>query len=191
LRPGKKGLISPYLHSKRVKAILPFLRKGNLLEVGCGAWSLLPVIRDSKQYYGLDNEQETIEFNRQLHPDGNFLLCDIEKSTEFFGQNRFDNIVMLAVIEHLTSPREVIKKLSQRLNKKGRIILTTPSPVGDIMLKAGSLIGLLDRSAEEEHHFLLDENSLRSLIAGTNLIVLKHKKFLFGMNQTIVYSING
>ena len=98
---------------------------------------------------------------------------------------------MLAVIEHLTSPRKVITKLSKRLNKRGRIILTTPSPMGGIMLKAGSLIGLFDRSAEEEHHLLLDKNSLKTLMAGTNLVMLKYKKFLFGMNQVIVYSING
>lgn len=190
MKPGKKGLLSRYLYSKRVRAILPFLREGNLLEIGCGAWSLLPVLQDSKQYYGIDIEQENIESNRQLHPDGNFLVGDIEKSTEFFEQNCFDNIVMLAVIEHLTSPREVIKKLSKRLNKEGRIILTTPAPIGDIMLKAGSLIGLFDKSAEKEHHFLLDENNLKNLIAGTNLTVLKYKKFLFGMNQVIVYAIN-
>ena len=69
------------------------------------------------------------------------------------------------------------------------IILTTPAPIGDIILKTGSLIGLFDKAAEEEHNFLFNKKGLFDLATHTNLRILKYKRFCFGFNQMIVYTL--
>jgi len=191
MKLGHVGICSRYLFNERVKAIRPFLRNGNLLEVGCGCWNLLPFINDNKQYYGIDIEPETIKIVSQQYQNTNLKLCNIEESLDFFNHIQFDNIVMLAVIEHLISPKETIHKLAKRLKKRGVIILTTPAPIGDIILKAGSKIGLFDSAAEEEHNLLLNKKKLFDLVTHTKLKVLKYKRFCFGLNQLIVYTSYG
>ena len=39
----------------------------------------------------------------------------------------FDTILMTAVIEHMDKPIDVLGRLSSILNRKGRIVITSPS----------------------------------------------------------------
>lgn len=190
MEAGKSGKLSHYLYNQRVKAILPFINKGNILEVGCGGWPLLSIWKNRKHYYGIDIEQETIAKVSQQYPESNLIVADISKTNDFFGQVKFHNIVMLAVIEHLSSPKKVVTMLSTRLKKDGKIIITTPRPIGNVVLKIGALLGLFDVSAEEEHKSLFNKKELMDFIAGTNLTVFKYKRFCLGLNQIIVLGLD-
>ena len=44
---------------------------------------------------------------------------------------RFDTIVSLAVIEHAPDPKGFLMELAGRLEKGGRIVLTTPHPLSE------------------------------------------------------------
>jgi 2-polyprenyl-3-methyl-5-hydroxy-6-metoxy-1,4-benzoquinol methylase len=99
---------------------------------------------------------------------------------------RFDVVLMLALIEHLSEPAELIRKVKALLQNGGRIILTTPQPRGEWALKMGSLVGLCSRESQTEHHALLGREELCRLAARCGFHDILYRSFLFGMNQLLI-----
>ena len=98
----------------------------------------------------------------------------------------FDTIAMLAVIEHVSQPEELLALMKKKLNPRGRIVLTTPHPLAHIIHRAGSRIGIFSRSAAEEHETLLDRASMRVAARRAGLRVVLEKRFMLGMNQLFI-----
>ena len=186
------GLLSPFLRSRRIAAARPFLEKGNLLDIGCGTGELAHDV-DPTRYLGIDQDEESIAIARKKFPMHRFLTLaefsnlnalSIQVST---GSNAkvkdFDQVIGLAIIEHVDDPQQWLAWLRTLLKPGGRIILTTPHPSMRRLHEFGARIGLFSREGAKEHRELIDRHRMTELAKATGFRIRDFRPFLFGCNQ--------
>lgn len=168
------GLLSPWLRKQRINIVCPYLR-GMVLDFGCGIGMLAEKCQPNN-YFGIDFDDESLAIARRKF-----------KAYRFAGQypegEQYDTIVLLAVIEHIKDPVQLLKELKNRLKKDGRIVLTTPHTFVEKIHVFGAEIGLFSKHASEEHDSLIDYNRMQEIATGAGLVIFKYKRFLFGANQ--------
>ena len=177
---GSEGLLSPYLRSKRIKAVRPYL-KGRILDVGCGVGSLAKFV-SADHYWGVDIDSESLDTARLTYPHHNF-------SSELpVIETGFDSVIALAVIEHIHDQLKFLKELACRLSPEtgNQIILTTPNPHLDWIHTTGASVGLFSRHASEEHEKLLTYTDIKKLAAECGLASTYYYRFLLGANQLFI-----
>lgn len=181
---GSEGLLSPYLRQKRFDAVEPYLN-GRVLDFGCGSGMLSAKV-SAGNYVGVDRDILSLEYARSHFPQHHF-LSDLPDNTE-----RFNTIISLAVIEHVSNPTEFLMMLANYLSEKqfSRIVITTPHPNVDWVHDLGAKIGLFSKHANDEHEDLLDKKKLQKAGANAGLSLIEYKRFLFGGNQLAIFSRN-
>lgn len=177
------GILSPFLRSRRIAAVAPHLT-GRVLDFGCGVGSLADLV-PAAGYFGIDRDGPSIELARRARPGHRFERADDLTS---LGDEQFDTIVSLAVIEHLPEPSGWLSAAARHLAGGGRIVLTTPHPRFEWIHSFGARIRLFSAEAEEEHETLLDERTLGRLGRDAELNMTRYERFLFGANQLAVYA---
>ena len=178
---GTEGLLSPWLREQRFKAARPYVR-GRVLDVGCGSGAFARFVGQD-DYVGVDRDQLSLERARSAFPR----YCFRDRLPEI--GDKFDTILSLAVIEHVSSPERFLSELAEFMrDKNSKIIVTTPHPSVDWVHDAGAAVGLFSKHANEEHEALLDKVSLRKAAQGAGLKLQLYKRFLFGANQLAVFS---
>lgn len=174
------GILSPYLRRKRIDAVIPYIR-GKVLDYGCGTGHMTAFIKP-ENYLGADIDDESINIALTDRPKYRFLsLPKLAESTE-----RFDTVILLAVIEHVENHLELLMLLKGRLQVGGKIIITTPHPAYDFVHTFGARLGLFSADASEEHEDLVDLKKMNEFAAESGLRVEGYKRFLFGANQLFV-----
>lgn len=179
---GSEGLLSPYLRRKRIQAVIPYL-KGRILDFGCGTGALAKLV-DSDKYLGVEIDDISLQKAKDSLRNHQF-VSSLPNSCE-----KFDTVVSLAVIEHVSDPVSFLCTLAEHL-KDGYLIVTTPHPAVDRLHGFGAAIGLFSKHANEEHGDLLDRSRLEMVGAQAGLKLNFYSRFLFGANQIAVYSKDG
>ena len=180
-----QGWLSPALERRRIAACRRLVPPGaSVLDVGCGRAELLDAIAPSA-YVGIDVLENVIAANRVRRADALFLCIDVEREPLPLDR-RFDAIVMLAILEHLSSPQELLGKLTGALADGGRIVLTTPHPSAERVHRIGARLGLFSKGAAEEHKHFFDGAALGALARGCGLRLTHYRRFQAGMNQVAV-----
>lgn len=178
-----RGVLSPWLRSRRLAAARPYLR-GRVLDVGCGVGALAADVAPVS-YLGVDADPESLRVAQGRHPGHRF-----ERLLDAAGGG-WDTVVALALIEHVEEPAALLAELAARLHPGGRLVLTTPHPRLRRAHEFGARVGLFSREAAEEHTALLDEPSLRDLHGAAGLRVVVYRRFLGGANQLLVATRTG
>ena len=143
---------------KALKEIKPFDNKKFILDIGCGRdLYLLKRLGFPSNGYYFDGEAEEKLPPMNIH---------------------FDIITMIAVFEHLDKPKFVLKHCLRLLNLNGKIIITTPTRLGDF------LTPLVSWHDAKEHKRVVNYTWLRSIIPPEYYI--KHEIFELGLNQLFV-----
>lgn len=177
---GNEGLLSPYLRKKRFNAVLPYL-SGNVLDFGCGAGGIAKYVVPTN-YFGVEIDLDSLQLAKQNFPEHKF-SSRLPDASE-----KFDTVVSLAVIEHVSDPSKFLSDLAIHLkNKNSKIIVTTPHPAVDWVHDFGASIGLFSKHANEEHEELLDKAKLEKTGESANLQMIMYKRFLFRANQIAVF----
>jgi SAM-dependent methyltransferase len=176
-----EGILSPWLRNQRFKAVLPYL-KGHILDYGCGSGGLAKYIQPDF-YLGVELDSESIQKGQAINPEHSF-VNDLSEVGY-----KFDTIVALAVIEHVTDPTAFLNNLKQHLsqNDNAQIVITTPHPAVDWVHDIGAAVGLFSKHANDEHEDLLDEEKLRQTGKKCDLGIVEYKRFLLGANQLAVF----
>jgi 2-polyprenyl-3-methyl-5-hydroxy-6-metoxy-1,4-benzoquinol methylase len=177
------GLLSPLLRSRRIAAVRPFLDEGNLLDIGCGTGELARHV-DPSTYVGIDRDEESIAIARRKFPAHRFLtLAEFSASPR---ASQFDQIVGLAIIEHVDDPQRWLAWLRTLLKPAGRVILTTPHPSVRGFHELGARIGLFSREGAKEHRELIDRHRMTDLAEASGFRIRHFQRFLLGCNQLFV-----
>ena len=174
---SEEGILSPFLAKKRMSKVLPFL-KGSVLDYGCGVGDLAEIV--DKDYVGFDIDNESLSIAKQRYPKKTFI-------SELPSEQKYDTIIMLAVIEHLDSPLDELKILiKNHTNKDFRIVITTPNKYFDKIHHFGARLKLFSSHASDEHNIMFGKNDLFQLARDLGLKVSYYNKFLFFANQVVV-----
>ncbi len=129
-----------------------------LLDLGCGDKSFIKSFRNLYAV-GLDKKYGQ----------------DIEKKLNY-KDNYFDYITMLAVIEHLDNPFNVIKECHRILKENGLLIITTPYKKTEIFIKLYHYNNL----GHKQYFTKQDFKSLKEFY------FIHYSTFEFGLNRLVV-----
>lgn len=170
---GAEGLLSPWLRTQRIKAVLPYLQ-GNVLDFGCGSGALAGHIPYSF-YLGVDIDEFSLQKAQLQFPRHRF-VSDLQSIDE-----KFDSVVSLAVIEHVNDPSDFLRRLARCLNKstQSKLILTTPHPSAEWIHNFGAKFGIFSKHANEEHEDLLDREKLYQAGKKADLNLVFYRRFCF------------
>jgi 2-polyprenyl-3-methyl-5-hydroxy-6-metoxy-1,4-benzoquinol methylase len=180
------GLLSPFLRSRRIAAVEPFLGQGRLLDIGCGTGTIAHHV-DSTRYLGVDQDEESIAIAKNLYPTHRFLT--LAEFTQSSNENQFERIVGLAVIEHVDHPQKWLAWLRTLLKPGGQVVLTTPHPSVRGFHELGARIGLFSREGAKEHRELIDRDRMIQLAETSGLHIRHFRRFLLGCNQLFVLEL--
>jgi len=188
------GILSPYLRNKRTSIVLPFL-KGDILDIGCGPARNLEILKINDipftSYTGIELDENYVDELKSRFSESDFYSVDLD--TEKIPVNqKFDTIVLLAVIEHIFNLKFLFSQLASLLKPKGRIVLTTPTAFGnDIIHVLGTSIGLFDKAGGQDDHIVIfNKRRLQILGSEVGLRIEVYKTFQFGCNQLVTFSLN-
>lgn len=156
-------LVENLLQKARFKRIIPLIEGKTVLDFGGNHGEL-------KKY--IPQEYTICNLNYQIIKD-----------------KQFDNIVSLAVIEHIEYLEvfKIISMLKKHLNENGKIILTTPTKLARPFLEFLAIINLLDPNNMAEHKHYWSKKELSDLAEKSGLKMIKHKLFQLGMNQLAIF----
>ena len=183
-------LLSNYLTQSRLSQVQKFLGK-RILDVGCGHGELLDFFPPQvESVVFLDRSSERLpRLKARLSASqiqGEFLQGDIAKQVIHLEPNSFDTVVMAALLEHLKSPDWAMKQVHSVLKPGGRLVITTPTPLGGKLHRLGSYLGLTHREAAEEHERFFDFRGLKLLFERHGFRLDRYERFLAGLNQLAV-----
>ena len=186
--PAIVGLLTRFLSQQRFRQVRPYLQ-GSVLDIGCGYANLLEHISPVQVYVGIESVSQIYQWLLKNHPDREFHLVDIDSQDLDLGR-KFDTIVMLAVVEHLTQPKKALCQIAAHLNPGGTLLITTPSPLGDRIHHLGARFKLFSQRAAEDHEIIFTRSALQTLLNDCGLQIEKYQKFLLGGNQFFVVQRN-
>ena len=173
----------------RLAAALPHVPPGaRVLDLGCGLTDLpsrLP------SYVGCDRSPEILLVQRARFPSAVFFEWNFAESDAPVGlaaQGPFDVVLLLAVLEHVANPRLLVARAASFLEPGGRLVVTTPHPLGRLPLEIGAALGLLSPHARDEHEMLLGRAALEEAGRSAGVSLILYRRFLLGLNQLAVFS---
>lgn len=177
-------LLTPFLMQQRRKAILPYVH-GDILDLGCGLAQVSQAVQAGQRYIGIENREEFVTWLRRRYPQHTFLQRDLEQETIDL-EHHFDTVIMGAIIEHLKRPGFLLRQIPGCLKPGGRLVITTPTPLGDKIHRLGARLGLFSMDAVEEHQKIYDRGTLAGLLAQYDFSATHYQHFLLGGNQLLV-----
>jgi 2-polyprenyl-3-methyl-5-hydroxy-6-metoxy-1,4-benzoquinol methylase len=168
----------------RLKQVIRFIPDNcTMLDIGCGDGYLFRLLGDRLKWgVGVDKDVPVVR-------SANYQLLAGSFPDDFTDlQPGFEVIVMAAVMEHLPLANIplVLSRCHQLLNPGGRLILTIPSRLAELiltwMLKIGIIAGM-----DLDAHTGLRWDALNRLCNPIEFDLMVHRRFEFGLNHLIVY----
>lgn len=125
----------------RIRTVFQMARIGlddNVLEIGCEAGNLLFQCPDAQRIVGVDISSRALQ-------DAYHLFEKNKRSVEFyqldaqvslpFSEGEFSVIICSEVLEHVKSPRDVLRNIHRISNAGTRIIISIPTEATKILIK--------------------------------------------------------
>jgi SAM-dependent methyltransferase len=172
------------LRSWRIRKVGQYLENGcSVLDVGCHDGALFRAYSDRiSRGVGLD---PLLERSGSL---GRFRFVSGTFPSPLLGDERFDVITLLAVLEHvepseLPSWHEACERL---LTPGGCVVATVPSPRVDAVLEVLTRFHLIAGMSIDEHHGF-DVSGVPSIFSGPAFELMVHRRFELGMNNLYVF----
>lgn len=138
------------------------LRKGRLLDVGCGNGVFLKEAqRTGFEVYGIDFDKKSVETAKSQFGLANTFAMSLDEFIAWCPNQQFDIITIFEVLEHQDNPKDFIEKLRKLLKPGGYIAGSVPNRERVFADKDRSALGI----DYPPHHFLwFNKNSLSVLL---------------------------
>ena len=163
-----------WMRCRRFNKYIP--KNGVVCDFGCGEdFSFLKTISDKiKKGYGIDNK-----YNHK-----NYKNIEIVNDIKDISDNSVDLVVMIAVLEHLECPVDILIKLKRILKLSGKLVLTTPTPAARPLLEfLAYKLKIINREEIMDHKCYYNKQELLYLFKKMQFKNVKHKYFQFGLNN--------
>ncbi len=169
------GLLELFLSRKRAKTanrLIPaHLRKGRILDIGCGLYPLFLANTDFAEKYGLDQVVQPQDIEKFRKQKIVLLNQDLRNGAVLpFDSGYFSVVTMLAVIEHIELEKvtKLISEVYRLLRPAGRLIITTPAPWAENVLKVMTKLCLISAVELAEHKWLAARSQISNILQEAN-----------------------
>ena len=183
------GRLTVRVGAARLLAALPHVPPGaRVLDLGCGLTDLPSRLA---AYVGCDRNTDVLDEQRRRFPSVNFFEWDFARTgapAPVASAGPFGAVLLLAVLEHVADHAAVLSRAATILAPSGRVIVTTPHPLGRLPLEVGAALGLLSPHARDEHETLLGREALEEAGRSAGVSLVLYRRFLLGLNQLAVFS---
>lgn len=179
LYSGIGNLEKDFRNNNLTNLVLSLIRKGNLLDIGCGYGLLLS--RASKKNIstkGLESDRKLIDLSKKLFGELNIVQTSLE---DHESMERFDNVVTVDVLECIADYKGALKKIVSYLGKDGSLILVTPAHP--------SLYGSRDKMMGYFRRFSKKDLSGELENLGLKIIKVRHWNMLGVLPYWILYKV--
>lgn len=175
--------VEPLFQTLRINAVNNYaINGGVLLDIGCDEPPMI-INRWKKRMakcIGIDavaipRKYENVEIMRQ----------EIDKEIKL-PKETADTITLLAVLEHMKHPADILKECARLLKNKGVLLVTVPSPYAKTILEGMAKIGLVRQEMIDQHENYFTQKQLRDLVHKAGLEIVQLKSFEFGLNTLLV-----
>jgi SAM-dependent methyltransferase len=119
-----------YLLRKRlVLELLKGVKKGECLEIGCGAGDFCATLRNMGYHVkGIDSSERAIQLCQELYKD----ICrtgalNFACESIYDISDTFDTIFMFEVLEHIEDDRAALSRVRELLRPSGQLLLSVPA----------------------------------------------------------------
>jgi ubiquinone/menaquinone biosynthesis C-methylase UbiE len=171
--------IEPILQWARIQKVWPDLPKGGVLvDIGCDVPPklLLKASPYMKKCIGVDIvAEEYSQGNVEVKP------MNIGKKIPLPSSSA-DAVTVLAVLEHLKHPEEVVGEIFRILKPGGKILITVPSPMNKPLLEMFAQVGLVRKEMIDQHENYFTLKRLGSLLKKTGYSEINVGHFQLGLN---------
>lgn len=172
------------IQSWRIAKAKPFIPQGvRILDVGCADGALFrrlgPLVGEG---IGVDPELDEPRAGRTYRLLPGSFPADLPDSQPF------DVITMLAVLEHIPRNQqgEMARACAHALRPGGHLIITTPSPTVDHVLRVLKALHLIDGMALEQHYGFRP-SEVAPLFAAAGLQLMASQRFQLRLNNLFVF----
>lgn len=122
----KNNFLQKYWHSKKWQHLANLLKnpRGTLLDIGCADGTTTYQIKKKfpkLKITGLDYYKGTIDFAKRTRPQVRFVHGDAHELP--FGNETFDIVTAIEVLEHLEKPKRVLSEIKRVLKPDGIFII--------------------------------------------------------------------
>jgi len=169
---------------QRFRAAYPHIRKGaRVCDLGCGLDAAFLAFAAERISRGVGVDDQVGGTATGKWPR---VRADIRKPLPL-ESGQFDNVVMLAVLEHLTDPEPVLREAYRILAPDGSLILTWPSAMIDPILKVLHGLRLVsDEMESDEHQKRIPVATLQQMLHRIGFTDFLHYTFELGLNNLLV-----
>jgi ubiquinone/menaquinone biosynthesis C-methylase UbiE len=168
----------------RFRAAAPHIQSpSRVCDIGCGAGApFLQHIRSRlSSGVGLDEYAGV-----SSHENISVVRADITARLPL-ESGQFDHVTMLAVLEHLAEPGNVLAEAFRLLRPGGSLILTWPSSLVDPILEVLTRIGLVnDELGFDQHQPRIPVARLNEILKGIGFVKIQNGTFELGLNNWLV-----
>lgn len=167
-----RGHLEEFLAKRRVRkanALIPeALRRGRVLDIGCGFFPYFLTQTDFSEKYGLDKGIDK-ELRAELKKRHDLALIDVDLECSArmpFAADFFDVVTMLAVLEHIEPARVllIVREIERILKPGGVFIMTTPAKCTKGLLKYLARMGMVSQIEINEHKTSYSRKQVRALL---------------------------
>ncbi|MFC1653747.1 methyltransferase domain-containing protein [Patescibacteria group bacterium] len=183
-------ILEPILQKKRINKVLPDIKPNSVVvDVGCdNPPKLLKLIASKMEYcIGID---EAISYSKK----GNIETFNQKLNSEIkLETNSADVITMMAVLEHLKKPKDILKECFRILNPGGTLLITIPLKKSNIIpfisseviLNAWSSLGLIRKEMIDQHENYFTPTDLEALLDDVGFSKIVLQRFELGYNAYV------
>lgn len=185
----KEEFLEPLLRRMRMSKILPVIKKFptcTLLDIGCGWEAKFLLDAEPYIFQGVGVDFKAPEINT-----GKVTTLRLHLSERLpFSDSSFDVVTMLAVLEHLDSPENIVQEIRRVLRPGGIFAGTVPSKISKPVLEFLAFrLGIVNPSEIRDHKCYYDKASLVRLFSSAGFSNVEHSVFQLGMNNFFMASV--
>jgi ubiquinone/menaquinone biosynthesis C-methylase UbiE len=180
------SLLNVLFRRERIKQASRYVLDDSVIcDIGCGINAeFLRVVKNKiKMGIGIDYQIEDTTFeNIEL------IKLNFEESNKLrFSDGQFDHVVLVATLEHLMHPENVLKETYRILKPKGSLVVTSPAPQCKYILKLLLLTPFFNDSEEaSKHKNYFSGKALKRMLLNSGFGEVILKKFELGFNNIVV-----
>jgi len=168
----------------RFRAAAPHIRfQSRVCDIGCGAGAPFLQHIQSRLASGVGLDEFA-----GISTQANISVVRADITAQFpLESGQFDHVTMLAVLEHLAEPANVLAEAFRLLRPGGSLILTWPSSLVDPILEVLTRVGLVnDELGFDQHQPRIPVATLKEMLNGIGFAQIQNGTFELGLNNWLV-----